>query len=238
MPVQPRLSSHSPRVQPEPTLRHRPPGAGPRPSSGPSSQRTPWRAHGSQREGPWRSDAGPRLNSNWATPLEATLSRTRPGGASGTCARGPPGLPEARAPDLHLRRRLSAGIPSALHRGSTLSQPGWSPTCSSPYRTDRSPSPCSAFSCNDLMHSLTCYVLTARSSSPDNEATENPGLPSWGVLTCSRGSGSSSSPRFSLGYPLSPPFSESCGGKVTQGASEHPAAVISGDPGPSRSRLG
>lgn len=31
----------------------------------------------------------PRLNSNWATPLEATLSRTRPGGASGTCARGP-----------------------------------------------------------------------------------------------------------------------------------------------------
>lgn len=33
--------------------------------------------------------AGPRLNSNWATPLEATLSRTRPGGASGTCALGP-----------------------------------------------------------------------------------------------------------------------------------------------------
>lgn len=91
MPVQPRLSSHSPRVQPEPTLRHRPPGAGPRPSSSPSSQRTPWRAHGSQREGPWRSDAGPRLNSNWATPLEATLSRTRPGGASGTCALGPSG---------------------------------------------------------------------------------------------------------------------------------------------------
>lgn len=91
MPVRPRLSSHSPRVQQEPTLRHRPPGAGPRPSSGPSSQRTPWRAHGSQREGPWRSDAGPRLNSNWATPLEATLSRTRPGGASGTCALGPSG---------------------------------------------------------------------------------------------------------------------------------------------------
>lgn len=55
---------------------------------------------------------------------------------------------------------------------------------------------------------------------PDKEAMENSGLTSSGFLTCSRGSGSSSSPRFSLGYPLSP---LSCGDKMgpgSQGPSE------------------
>ena len=56
----------------------------------------------------------------------------------------------------------------------------------------------------------------------DNEATKQSGLISWGFLTCSRGSGSSSSPRFSLGYPLSPLFSESCREKMILGSQWSP----------------
>lgn len=169
-------------------------------------------------------------HSNWVTLPEATLSGTLLGGASEACPPGPSRSAGSPCPpSCTCAGRLSA-------RSSLLSSQRLQPL---PARVASHTRPLTDFTgphrpvlpsalhpplaevtlfINDLLCSHCPLIVPPPSVLPDNEATENPGLASWGFLTCSRGSGSSSSPRFSLGYPLSPPFSESCGGKVTAGS--------------------